>query len=207
MFDKDSSEYKLISSLNDPIKIQAFLDNMPFNHEEKGETCMSAARVLHEGKAHCLEASFLACACLMAAGKKPLIISLKVTRGDVDHIIIPFRRKGLYGALSKTNHPVLRYRDPVYRSIRELVMSYFHEYFLYTNGQKTLLGYTKPISLLRYGKKWLTAKEDLWDIAEKIYDTPVIPILPKGGRGFLRNATVFEQRALEVQEWKEKDRP
>lgn len=180
---------------------------MPFNHEEEGETCMSALRVVREGKAHCLEASFLACACLMTAHQKPLIISLKAKKGDIDHIIIPFRRKGLYGALSKTNHPVLRYRDPVYRSLRELVMSYFHEYFLYSNGQKTLLGYTKPINLLRYGKKWLTAEEDLWDIAEKIYDTPIIPILPGGGRRFLRNATVFERKALDVQEWKEKGRP
>jgi hypothetical protein len=134
-------------------------------------------------------------------GERPLIVSLKVEEPDDDHIIIPFKKNGYYGALSKTNHPVLQYRDPVYRSLRELVMSYFHEYFLYKNGKKTLLGYTKPINLNRYGKKWLTAEEDVWDIAEKIYDAPIISVVPKKNKDLLRHATPFEREALSAQEW------
>jgi hypothetical protein len=202
MFKKDSKEYKMIAKLDTPEKIQTFLESIPFNHEKKGETCMSAARVLRERTAHCIEGAFVACAALMHMGERPLIVSLKVEEPDDDHIIIPFKKNGYYGALSKTNHPVLQYRDPVYRSQRELVMSYFHEYFLYKNGKKTLLGYTRPINLNRYGKKWLTAEQDLWDIAEKIYDAPIISVVPKKNKNLLRKATAFEIKALSTQEWK-----
>lgn len=202
MFPKDSLEYRVLSKLNTPEKIQTFLEGIPFNHEKGGETCMSVARVITHNKAHCMEGAFLACACLILAGRKPTIVSLKVSKPDVDHIIIIFKENGYFGALSKTNHPVLRYRDPVYRSIRELVMSYFHEYFLYSNGKKTLLGYTRPINLNRFGTKWLTAENDLWDIAEHIYDTPIISIVPKENVHSIRNATLFEQKTLKVQEWK-----
>lgn len=162
---------------------------------------MSVARILKERKAHCMEGAFLACACLLLGGRQPLIVSLKVQKSDIDHIITIFKENGYYGALSKTNHPVLRYRDPVYRSVRELVMSYFHEYFLYTNGKKTLLGYTKPINMKRYGLKWLSSADDLWDIAEAIYDTPIIEVIPPLNKKQIRNATVFERKSLDVQEW------
>jgi hypothetical protein len=203
MFKRDSKEFKILSKLDSPDMIQTFLDHIPFNHEKDGETCMSAARVLSVRKAHCMEGSFVACAALLQMGEKPHIVSLKVEKTDYDHIIVLFKRNGYYGALSKTNHPVLQYRDPVYRSVRELVMSYFHEYFLYTSGRKTLLGYTKPINLNRYGKKWLTAEEDVWDIAEKIYDAPIISVVPKKNKDLLRRATTFEREAFSAQEWKQ----
>jgi hypothetical protein len=202
MLKKGSKEYQILSKLNTPEKMQSFLEEIPFNHERNGETCMSVARILKERKAHCLEGAFVACACLLLAGEKPLIVSLKVKKPDDDHIIILFKRNGYYGALSKTNHPVLRYRDPVYRTVRELVMSYFHEYFLYTNGKKTLIGYTKPINLRRFGYGWITAENDQWDIAEKIFDTPTIPVIPQQNKNFIRNATPFEQKVLRTQEWK-----
>lgn len=203
MFPKDSKEYSLLSKLNTPEKIQTFLESIPFNHEKKGETCMSPLRVLREHTAHCIEGAFLACVCLMLSGRKPIIVSLKVKKSDDDHILIIFKQNGYYGALSKTNHPVLRYRDPIYRTIRELVMSYFHEYFLYTDGTKTLLGYTNPINMKRFGTKWITAEADLWDIAESIYNTPIIQIVPSKNKRFLRKATKFERKSLNVQEWKE----
>jgi hypothetical protein len=158
---------------------------------------------LEENKAHCLEGAFVACAALMLCGRQPMIVSLKVKRPDDDHIIILFKENGYFGALSKTNHPVLRYRDPVYRSVRELVMSYFHEYFLYKNGTKTLIGYTKPINLKRYGTAWLTADENVWEIGNAIYKTPVIAIVPPENKRFIRKATPFEQKSLNVQEWPE----
>lgn len=201
MFPKNSREYKVLSELSTPEKIQTFLESIPFNHESRGETCMSPVRVLLEKKAHCIEGAMLACVCLMLQNEKPLIVNLKVGQGDYDHIITIFKRNGYYGAISKTNHSVLRYRDPVYWSVRELVMSYFHEYFLVKNGSKTLLGYTKPINLNRFGSKWITATEDLWDIAEKIYDTPIISVIPKENENILRSAQLLERKAAGVPEW------
>jgi len=202
MFAKNSKEYELLVSLDTPQKIQTFLESIPFNHEPNGETCMSPLRVLRERKAHCIEGAMLAGVCLKLHGQKPLIVNLKVRDDDVDHIITIFNKNGYYGAISKTNHFVLRYRDPVYRSIRELVMSYYHEYFLIENGEKTLLGYTNPINLNRFGTKWITAEEELWNIAEKIYDTPIISVVPKKNRRRIRNAQPFERKVAGVQEWK-----
>ena len=165
---------------------------------------MSVASVLKENKAHCIEGAFLACVCLMLAGRKTQIVSLKVKdSNDDDHIIVLFTENGYYGALSKTNHAVLRYRDPVYRSVRELVMSYFHEYFLYSTGKKTLVGYTKPIDMKRFGNGWITGEENAWDIGNTIYNTPIISIVPKENKRYLKKATVFEREALNVEEWKE----
>ncbi len=200
MFPKDSPEYRLLSKLDTPQKIQDFLDTIPMNHEKHGETCMSPRRVLEERTAHCIEGALLAGVCLSMHGKKPLIVNLKVETSDYDHIITIFKHNNHFGAISKTNHNVLRYRDPVYQSVRELVMSYFHEYFLST-GKKTLLGYTKPINLMRFGTKWITADEDLWDIAEKIYDTPIISVIPSENRRFLRRAHPLERRVATIAEW------
>jgi hypothetical protein len=203
MFHKDSQEFKILSRLNTPQKIQTFLDEMPLNFENDGETCMSPLRVLRERKAHCIEGAFLAGVCLMLQGEKPLIVSLKVEKDDVDHIVTIFKRNEHYGAISKTNHFVLRYRDPVYRSVRELAMSYFHEYFLTKNGKKTFIGYTEPINLNRFGTRWITAEDDLWDIAEQIYDAPITQVVSKENRKILRPACAFEQKVASIQEWEE----
>ena len=202
MFPKDSDEFTLLSRYNTPDKVQTFLDKIPFNHEKDGETCMSPLRVLRENRAHCIEGAFLACAAFILAGRKPLIVSLKVKKPDDDHIIVLFKENGYYGALSKTNHAVLRYRDPVYRSVHELVMSYFHEYFWYKDGKKMLIGYTKPINMNRFGTSWVTADTDLWEIAEIIYDTPIIGVVPKINSKFLRKANIFERQVLDKEEWK-----
>lgn len=202
MFQKASPEYKFLAGLNTPEKIQTYLEDISFNHEENGETCMSPIRVLRERKAHCIEGALLAGVCLNMQGEKPLIVNLKVEKEDHDHIITIFKRNGYYGAISKTNHLVLRYRDPVYRSVRELVMSFFHEYYLIKDGNKTLLGYSNPINLNRFGSKWITKEEDLWDIAEKIYDTPYISVIPKANRSRIRSAQLFERKVAGIPEWK-----
>ena len=201
MFPKNSPEYELLTTLDTPQKVQTFLDALPFNHEQGGETCMSPLRVLRERKAHCIEGALLASVCFMRMGRKPLIANLKVMESDYDHIVAIFTENGYYGAVSKTNHPVLLYRDPIYRSVRELMMTYYHELFLYTTGEKTLLGYTKPINTRRFGSKWITAEEDLWDIAEIMYDAPILPMVPEKNRRFIRDAQDFERRALDVEQW------
>lgn len=194
-------EFEVLKTLNDPRSIQTFLDSLSMNHEKEGETCMSPLRVLQTRKAHCIEGALLAAVCLMIHAQKPLILNLKVHTDDVDHIVTLFKRNGYYGAISKTNHGVLRYRDPVYKSVRELVMSYFHEYFLSSNGKKTLLGYTRPTNVRTYGLGWITREDDLWDIAEAIYDMPIIDVVPHKNKKYIREATAFERQVASIPEW------
>lgn len=201
MKELNKEEKQFLKALNTPPKIQDFLDSIPFNLEEHGETNMSPKRVLKERKAHCIEGALLAGVCLWLNKKQPYIVSLKVKQSDYDHIIVLYREHGYYGAISKTNHNVLRFRDPVYKNVRELVMSYFHEYFLPDTGEKTLLGYTKPINIKKFGTKWIGRDDDLNDIAENIYDTPIIEIVPKKNKNNLRNAHEVEQEASKVAEW------
>ncbi len=194
-------ERVFFETLSTPQKIQNFLDTISFNHELDGETVMSPKIVLQTKRAHCIEGAMVAGVALWLHDRPPLIVNLKVKKNDYDHIITIFKEGNYYGAISKTNHNVLRYRDPVYKSIRELVMSYFHEYFLTTTGEKTLLGYTKPINLKKFGTKWITSEKNLWDIAAKIYDTPIIEIIPKESRKYLRCANKTEILSASIQEW------
>ena len=158
-------ELKAIKRLSTPQKIQDFLNSIPFNFEKKGETCMSPRCVLKEKKAHCMEGAMFAAAALALHGETPLILDLRSTARDFDHVVALFSRYGHWGAISKTNHAVLRYREPVYKTVRELAMSYFHEYFLNSNGAKTMRSFSKPFNLSRFNKDhWMTTDEDLWDI-------------------------------------------
>lgn len=187
-----------LSHLDTPEKIQDYLESIPFNHEEGGETCRSAHEVIIHKKAHCLEGAFLACAALINQKRKPLIISLKVTENDYDHVITVFKENGCFGAISKTNHAVLGWRDPVYKTIRELAMSYFHEYFLVKNGEKTLRGHSRLINLKRFGSSWINSSENLFSIGFAIADTQHIRIIPKGNEQFIRKATRLERTSASV---------
>ncbi|MFA5996884.1 MAG: hypothetical protein WC791_00135 [Candidatus Paceibacterota bacterium] len=193
---------KILARLNTPHKIQDFLDAFPQNHEKNGVTCMSPARVLKEKKAHCIEGAMLAAVALWLQGEKPLIMSLKVSKGDDDHIVALYKKNGYWGAISKTNHAVLRYRDPVYLTPRELALSYFHEYFLTKNGKKTMVGYSRPINLKRFGTKWVSAEDDLWDIGNAIFNMHHIPAVPEKNRKHIRSAHPVERTAASIKEWK-----
>src|SRR3989338_6965732 len=153
MFGFTKAELKLLQKLNTPAKIQDFLERLRANFEKNGETCRSPRMVLLKRSAHCLESAIFAAACLRLMGHKPLILDLKAHRRDLDHVIAPFKINNRWGAISKSNHAVLRYREPIYRNIRELVMSYFHEYFL-DNGQKTLRQYSALLNLNTFENGW-----------------------------------------------------
>lgn len=187
-----------LQSLDTPAKIQDYLESISFNHEEFGETCMSPKNVLLHKKAHCMEGALLASACLLLQKKKPLILSLRVLPDDYDHVVTLYKENNYWGAISKTNHAVLTWRDPVYKTIREIALSYFHEYFLNTTGEKTLRGYSNPINLRRFGTSWITADGNLFSIAEAIYDSPHTMIIPKGNEKFLRNASALERTAASI---------
>lgn len=145
------SEIKIFTKLDSPEKIQDFLESIKINFEEKGDTCYSPRMVIRNQKAHCMEGALFAAAALEFHGARPLVLDLRSIHKDFDHVVAPFRQFGCWGAISKTNHPVLRYREPVYKTSRELAMSYFHEYFM-DNGKKTLREYSEPFDLKYFDK-------------------------------------------------------
>ncbi len=197
-----NQEQKILKKLNTPKKIQDFLNKIPINFEEKGDTCMSPRKVLRENKCHCIEGAIFAALCLELQRYKPLIVDLTATNKDFDHVIAVFKKNKKWGAISKTNHAVLRYREPVYNSIRELIMSFFHEYFT-DNGIKTLRSYTKPINLSRFDKSnWKTSEEDLWEIANYLVDVKHYPILTRKQIADLRKADKIEREVGKIIEWR-----
>lgn len=194
-------ELRPLRKLNTPRKIQDFLDEIPINLERKGETCTSPVVTLRRNTAHCMEGALVAALALWMHGQRPLILDLKTATGDVDHLVALFRKDGYWGGITKTNHAVLRYREPVYRDIRELAMSFFHEYFLH-DGRKTLRSYsTKPFDLSTWRGDWMTSEEDQWDLSHAIDTAPHTPILTRAQIAGLRRADDVEIRAGKLVEW------
>ena len=197
-------ELRVLRGLRTPAAIQDFLNAMPFNFEEEGETYRSPAIILKIKKAHCMEGAMLAAAALWLHGQPPLIMDLKTTDRDVDHVVTLFKEGDRWGAISKTNHGVLRYRDPIYRDPREIAMSYFNEYFL-DDGTKTLRSFSKPFDLSRCGREWLTTKEKLDDIAIALDESPHVDIMKKSADARLRRVDPIEIKAGKIVEGKRRN--
>jgi hypothetical protein len=165
--------------LDTPAKIQRYLDEMPYNTEADGETFRSPRRVLADRTANCIEGAVLAAAALRVQGQPPLIMDLTAVR-DEDHVIAVFRRRSLWGAIGSSKFTGLRYREPVYRTVRELAMSYFEQYFNLA-GERTLRGYGRPVNLARFDRlRWMTSAKDLWPIAEHLERIPHVLLVPPG---------------------------
>src|SRR5438128_11464966 len=163
--------------LDTPAKIQQFLDAIPYNTESDGETFRSPRRVLADRTANCIEGAVLAAAALRVQGDPPLIMDLTAVR-DEDHVIAVFRRHRLWGAIATSKFTGLRFREPVYRTLRELAMSYFEHYYNLA-GERTLRGHGRPVNLARFdGLRWMTAEADLWPIAEHLERIPHLALLP-----------------------------
>ena len=201
MIDFTKKEKLLFKKLNTPARVQDFLNKIQFNFEKGGETLKSPLYTLRTGKAHCFEGALLGAYILSLHGFPPLVLHLKATRGDYDHVVAPFKINGFWGALSKTNHAVLRYREPVYKNIRELVISYFHEYFL-DSGAKTLRQYSEPFNLKILSDGWKMSKNNLWHIDKKLDKIKHYDIIPKVQLGKLRKADKIEIKAGKVTEYK-----
>ncbi len=195
-------EQKLFLKLNTPSKIQDYLDSLPINFELGGDTLYSPRQVIVEQKAHCLEGALFAAAALAFHGKKPLLLDLQTLPYDEDHVVTLFQERGHWGAISKTNHAILRWRDPVYKTSRELAMSFFHEYFM-NDGVKTLRAFSKPFDLRKYAPNvWVTAEKNLEDIAVDLDDSPhVVILLPGTSRQRLRKTSGVERKVLDFVEW------
>ncbi len=194
-------EFQIFKRLNTPAKVQNFINRIPINFELKGETCYSPLMVLREQKAHCMEGALLAASIFWYHGIRPRVMNLKTADGDEDHALAVFQNGNRWGAITKSNHAVLRYRDPVFRNVRELVMSYFNEYFL-DNGMKTLRSYSAPFDMLKFGDEWLISQENLWKINDAINLSRHFEILPPGATRRLRPADPLEIEAGKLVEWK-----
>jgi hypothetical protein len=193
-------ERRLLARLRTPARIQDFLETLPINFEWERETCMSPRRVIATRTAHCLEGALLAAAALWFHGRPPLLLDLKADRRDVDHVVALFHISGRWGAISKTNHSVLRFRDPVYRTPRELAMSYFHEYFK-DDGRKTLVSHSAPFDLSRRGGGWVTSTRNLWDLSSALDISRHFPIASRDALRRLRRADPIECRAGLILDW------
>jgi hypothetical protein len=161
-------ELRALRALGSPVGVQRALDAMPYH---LAGTAWSPRRVLRERTAHCLEGAVFAAAALRVLGYPPLLLDLEAVQ-DTDHVVAVFRVRGHWGAIAKSNFSGLRYREPVHRSLRELVMSYFDGY-INLRGERTLRAYSRPVNLARFDRRragWATAEGDLWWIAEHLLE-------------------------------------
>jgi hypothetical protein len=201
MWNLSPSEINIYRKLNTPAKVQDYLNKLKANFEIRGETSMSPRKVLSTKMAHCVEGAVLAATIFWFHNREPWLMDLRSAKHDYDHVVALFKVHGKWGAVGKTNHPVLRYREPVYNSPRELAMSYFHEYFL-SDGKKNLRSYTLPFTLKRYrDTSWITSEDDNWFIPNDLDRAKHINILRPGQTQTLRKADRIEIKAIIMTEW------
>jgi hypothetical protein len=194
-------EFGVLRRLRTPGDIQDFLNGLKMNFSEKKHTYSSPLIVLKEGTAHCMEGAMLAAAALWHLGRPPLILDLKTAGNDVDHVLALFKEKDRWGAITKTNHVVLRYRDPVYRDPRELAMSYFNEYFL-DSGVKTMRSFSAPFDLSKHGDAWITARGDQKAIVSALDHSRHFEVVSPSAARRLRRADPIEIKAGKLVEWR-----
>jgi len=195
----------VLARLKTPEAIQDYITRLPANHEPNGDTCLSVVETMRRRSAHCIEGGFIAACALWIHGQPPLLMDLQAQRDD-DHVVVLFRRGGCWGAISKSNHIWLRWRDPIYRNLRELAMSYFHEYV--SGSKKTLRRYSRPIDLRRFdAKQWVTNTDDCWDVAGACDDAKHYPLLSPAQARQLRARDAMERRAGELLEYPPRGRP
>jgi len=167
-------DMRTLRSLKTPARIQKFVDSLTYQY---ADTAWSPQRVLRERKGHCLEGALVAAAALRANGYPPLIMDLEAVRDD-DHVLAIYREHGLWGSIAKSNFAGLRSRAPVYRTLRELALSYFENYYN-LRGEHTLRAYSVPVNLARLdGKQWMTAEEDVWCVTDLLIDARHFALMP-----------------------------
>ena len=183
----------IVQSLDSPARIQAFLDECVYPATEDNRCPL---RVLEDRTAHCLDGALFAAATLQRLGHPPRLVDLRPEPDtDDDHLLAVFKVNGRYGALAKSNFTGLRMREPVYRSLRELVMSYFESYFN-VDGQKTLRGYTRPFNLASMNSvDWMSTDAGADAVEQRLYDLKVIPLIDEGCAQLLSPADPISYRA------------
>jgi len=199
-----AEEGRMLLRLRTPQRIQEFIIGLGANFEEGGDTLRSVRGVLAHRRAHRIEAAFTAACALWLAGDPPLLMDM-TAKGDSDHVVAIFKRGGRWGAISKSNHVWLRWRDPVYRSLRELAMSYFHEY---TNRQrKTLRTYSVPVDLRRFPTDmWVTNDDDCWEVGAALDDVRHYSLITEAQARTLMPRDATELRADDLVQYESADR-
>lgn len=173
-FGLSPAELRTLRSLNTPVRIQKFVDAIEYQY---ANTALSPQRVLRERKGHCLEGAMLAAAALRVNGRPPLVMDLESVNDD-DHVLALYRENNLWGAIAKSNFAGLRFRAPVYRTLRELALSYFEHYYN-LRGERTLRAYSVPVNLTRLDPQhWMTAGKDAWCVAEALIAARHYPLFP-----------------------------
>jgi hypothetical protein len=156
-------ERRRLRALSSPERIQRLLDDL--DYDVQGSHCRSPRRVLREGQVQCMDGALFGAAALRLLGHSPLILDLEAERDD-DHVIAVYRYRAHWGAVARSNYSGLRYREPIFRTVRDLALSYVESYFN-LRREKTLRRYSRPVSLARFDRRsWMTAEEDLWYIPE-----------------------------------------
>ncbi|MDQ6917003.1 MAG: hypothetical protein M3023_04195 [Pseudomonadota bacterium] len=190
-----AAEFATLRRLSTPQKIQAFLNAIRINHEIGGETILSVRQVLAQRRAHCIEAAFVGACTLWIHGETPWLMHLDCEPIDFPHVVALFRRSGAWGAISKSNGTPLRYRDPVYRSLRELAMSYFHEYSD-RHGRKTLRSYSVAFDMRRVDPAlWVTREGACMDANDRLASVRHYSLVTSGQRRLLVRRDPFERLA------------
>lgn len=189
-----------LTRLGTPARIQDFINSLGWNFEKTGPTGRSVAEALRHKSAHCVEAAFVAAYALWVAGEPPLVMDMGAARGDVDHVVALFRRGRCWGAISKSNSPFLRYRDPIYRSLRELALSFFPQYV--KHRRKTLRTYSVAIDLRRFDPAlWVTHPGFCHDVIDALTSARHFSLLPPRGEALLRPIDEIEARSNLLKEY------
>ena len=169
------AELRKLRSLKNPHGIQTFLDDMPYHLED---TAWSPRKVLAEQSSHCLEGAIFAAAALRVNGYPPLLLDFEADH-DTDHVIAVYRERGCWGAVAKSNYTGCRWREPVYRTLRELALSYFNIYFN-LRRERTLRRYSVPVNLKRFdSQNWMTTDKPVWFIVYHLFDIKHYPLITK----------------------------
>lgn len=184
-------DLRTLRALKTPARIQKFVDSLTYQY---ADTAWSPRRALRERKGHCLEGALMAAVALRVNGYPPLIIDLEAVRDD-DHVVALYREHGLWGGIAKSNFAGLRFRAPIYRTLRELALSYFEHYYN-LRGERTLRTYSRPIHLARLDRlHWMTSEEDVWFVADALIAARHYPLFPYK---VARNLPRIDRRSFEA---------
>jgi hypothetical protein len=173
-FGQSPADLRTLRALRTPARIQRFIDELMYQY---ANTAWSPQRVLRERKGHCMEGALVAAAALRVNGRPPLLMDLEGVHDD-DHVVALYRESGLWGGIAKSNFAGLRFRAPVYRTLRELAMSYFEHYYN-LRGERTLRSYSRAVNLERLdGQHWMTSEDDVWCVPDLLIAAQHYPLFP-----------------------------
>ena len=173
-FGLSRADARTLRALKTPSRIQKFIDGLQYQY---ADTAGSPQRTLRERRGHCLEGALVAAAALRLNGRRPLLMDLEAVHDD-DHVVALYREAGLWGGIAKSNFAGLRFRAPVFRTLRELALSYVDHYYN-LRGERTLRAYAGPIDLCRLDKQnWMTSEEEVWCVAEMLIAARHYPLFP-----------------------------